>query len=287
MRVREALVPSAGVEIAARETGDPSGPAVVLMHGIFATRDHVLMGSTRLEDAGFRVIKYDARGHGRSTAPPSSDDYGYDWWLEDLRAVLRAFDAHRALLLGVSLGAHTALRLALEEPERVAGLAVVTPSYDPEDHPNAEQVRKADKLAAALRRTGVPGFMEALELPPAWGDRADTFRKVLGRRMYQHHDLKAVADGLQAVWRDRPYGHVSELRTIAAPAVVVGSRDEYEVDHPHELAERYAAALPAAELVCEAPGTMPLGWNGAALGARVLEVASRAGARPSALATRG
>ena len=41
------------------------------------------------------------------------------------------FAVERAVLAGVSMGAHTALRLALQSPARVGGLVVITPGYDP------------------------------------------------------------------------------------------------------------------------------------------------------------
>jgi pimeloyl-ACP methyl ester carboxylesterase len=275
--VREELVPSRDVELAVRQSGNPDAPPVVVMHGLFATRDYVLMGSTRLEEAGFRVIAYDARGHGRSTAPERPDDYGYEVMMEDLLAVMDAFDAPRPFLLGVSMGGHTSLRLALEQPERVGGIAVVTPSYDPDDHPHADRMRRAEKLAQGIRRAGIEGFMGALEPASGWGSRHDTFRGVLGHRMKKHRDLTAVADALPAVWAAVPFGTLAELEAIAAPTVVVGTRDDYDNDHPHELAGRYAAALPTARLVCEPEGKMPLAWNGGSLAAQVIELASAAG----------
>src|SRR6059058_5429639 len=98
--VREEVVYSpAGVDLAVRETGDPGGQAVIVMHGLFGTRDYVLMGSTLLEEAGFRVIMYDARGHGGSTGPDDPEAYGYDVLAEDLVAVMDAFDVGAGLLL--------------------------------------------------------------------------------------------------------------------------------------------------------------------------------------------
>jgi pimeloyl-ACP methyl ester carboxylesterase len=275
-RGREELVRSRDVELAVRQTGDPDAPAVIVMHGLFGTRDQVLMGSTRLEEAGFRVIAYDARGHGRSSAPARSDDYGYPVLVEDLLAVLDAFDARRPLLLGVSMGAHTSLRLALEQPDRLAGLAVVTPAYDPADHPHEDRMRRAHKLADGLRRAGIPGFMEELEPAPGWGRREDTFRQVLGQRMKQHRNLLSVADALPVVMRGEPFGTLDDLAEVALPVVVVGTRDDYDIDHPHELAERYADALPTAHLACEPAGKMPLAWNGGLLSGQVLDLASRA-----------
>lgn len=275
---RESVVSSSGVDLAVRETGDPDAPPIVVMHGLFGTRDQVLMGSTRLEEAGYRVIAYDARGHGRSGSPARADDYEYDRLLEDLRAVLDAFELERPLLLGVSMGAHTALRLAIEEPDRMSGIAVVTVAHDPDDHPHPDRVRRADKLADGIRSAGIQGFIDGLEPAPGWGRREPTYRQVAGQRMKAHTDLLAVADALQVVMRSDPFGRLERLASVSIPTVVVGTRDDYDIDHPYELAQRYAEALPTAgELVCEPPGKMPLAWNGGAVAAQTLELAERAG----------
>jgi len=42
-----------------------AGAAIVGLHGLSATRRYVLMGSRTLERSGYRVILYDARGHGK------------------------------------------------------------------------------------------------------------------------------------------------------------------------------------------------------------------------------
>jgi len=56
-------VRSGEVLLAGEQSGE--GPAVVLLHGLSATRRYVVMGSRTLERSGHRVIAYDARGHGR------------------------------------------------------------------------------------------------------------------------------------------------------------------------------------------------------------------------------
>ena len=64
-RARRVDVAAAGSRWPASERR--GGPAVVLLHGLTATRRYVVMGSRTLERSGRRVIAYDARGHGRST----------------------------------------------------------------------------------------------------------------------------------------------------------------------------------------------------------------------------
>ena len=116
-----------GVTLALDDSGE--GTPVVLAHGLTATRRYVVMGSTALERSGHRVIAYDARGHGRLLAGARSRAYGYEELGRDLEAVLDGLGIERAVLAGASMGAHTLLWLALQRPERVAGLVVITPAY--------------------------------------------------------------------------------------------------------------------------------------------------------------
>ena len=69
-----------------------------------------------------RVIRYDARGFGRSEKPPVPFTH-YD----DLRAVLDAVGVERAALVGLSLGGRTILDFALAHPQRVASMVLVNP----------------------------------------------------------------------------------------------------------------------------------------------------------------
>src|SRR4051812_34090608 len=91
------------------------------------------MGSTALQRGGHRVVAYDARGHGASEPAPLPSEYEYADLAQALLGVLEGGGIGRAALAGGSGGAHTALRVAIEERARVAGLVVVPPAYDPDD----------------------------------------------------------------------------------------------------------------------------------------------------------
>src|SRR3954452_4100637 len=106
------------------EDSGGDGTPIVLLHGLTATRRYVVMGSNVLERAGHRVIAYDARGHGESDP---ARPYDYPALAADLAEVLDSAGVDRAVLAGASMGAHTALRLALDQPGRVDGLVVITP----------------------------------------------------------------------------------------------------------------------------------------------------------------
>src|SRR3954447_16488749 len=108
----ELRVQAGGIALAGEESGE--GTPVVLLHGLTATRRYVVMGSRSLERSGHRVVAYDARGHGASTGPDDPDAYDYDDLVDDLRAVMDDREIDRAVLAGASMGAHTAVRMALD-----------------------------------------------------------------------------------------------------------------------------------------------------------------------------
>ena len=266
-----------GVMLAGEESGEWS--PVVLLHGLTATRRYVVMGSRALERSGHRVVAYDARAHGQSDPALDPADYSYDRLAADLLAVLDDRGIDRAVLAGASMGAHTLTKFALLHPERVAGLVIMTPAYDPEDRrPGA--MDRWDRLAEGLRSGGVEGFVAAYGTPKVPEKWRDTIDRVLHQRLAAHEHPDALADALQAVPRSRPFEDWDELHVIDAPAVIVASRDEVDPEHPYATGERYAAEIPNARLVSEEPGTSPLAWQGAQVSKVISEVAASAASAP-------
>jgi pimeloyl-ACP methyl ester carboxylesterase len=264
-------IDSGGVALAYDDAG--SGPAVVLLHGLTATRRYVVMGSRSLERGGHRVIAYDARGHGRSAPAADPADYGYQTLANDLTAVFDALEIERAVLAGASMGAHTLLTLALRAPDRVAGLVVITPAYDGDLGAGEGRFERWDALAAGLRAGGVEGFIEAYGTPRVPPGLRETVLTVIRQRLALHEHPDAVADALQAVPRSRPFGAIEDLGAIAAPAIVVASNDAADPEHPQAVAEAYAAAIPGARLVIDRPGSSPIAWQGSQLSRLIAEVA--------------
>jgi pimeloyl-ACP methyl ester carboxylesterase len=276
----ELTVHAGGVALFGEQSGE--GTAIVLLHGLTATRRYVVMGSRSLQRSGHRVIAYDARGHGRSDPAPARA-YGYEHLASDLRAVLDAGAIERALLAGASMGAHTALRFALEHPERVAALALITPAYEPSSPRLTQELARWDALAAGLREGGVDGFVRAYDLgnvPQSWRATVET---VLRQRLSAHEHPDAVADALEVVPRSRPFEDMAELAAIAVPTLVVASRDEADPGHPLALGESYASAIPGARLVVEdagPPARSPIAWQGGQLSSLLAELALRAEREP-------
>lgn len=253
----------------------------MLLHGLTATRRYVVMGSRSLERSGHRVVAYDARGHGRSSPAPAAGAYGYDELGRDLEAVLDELGMERAVFAGASMGAHTILWLALRAPERVGGLVVITPGYDPEEQDDPARLARWDALADGLERGGVDGFLDAYGVPDVPERWRDTVTTVIRQRMSLHEHPEAVAQALRVVPRSRPFAGLDDLASIAGmPVTVVASGDEADPGHPEALAEAYAAAIPGARLLKDEPGTSPRAWQGSQLSRVIAEVAREAGIGP-------
>jgi pimeloyl-ACP methyl ester carboxylesterase len=281
LRVRDEVksftATSDGVTLSGEQAGD--GAPIVLLHGLSATRRYVVMGSRVLERSGLRVIAYDARGHGRSTAPAARSAYGYEHLAGDLEALLDVLGVGRAVLAGASMGAHTAVSFALGHPERVAALGLITPSYDPSRDGGSRDLSSWDALASGLRNEGVEGFLRAYDLaalPERW---RETVKTVIRQRLSAHEHPEAVADALEFVPRSRPFEDIRELAAINVPTLVVASRDEADPGHPLAVGERYARAVAGARLVVEDAGPpphSPIAWQGGQLSKLLAELAARA-----------
>lgn len=260
-----------GVELAGEEAGE--GIPVVLLHGLTATRRYVVMGSRALERSGHRVIAYDARGHGHSSPASDQTAYTYEDLGSDLKEVLDARGVERAVLAGASMGAHTLLWFALQAPERVAGLVVITPAYDPATNDEPERLARWDTLADGLERGGIEGFIAASGRPDVPEEWQETVLKVTRQRLSQHDHPAALADALRAVPRSRPFGQIDELRKISVPVAIVASSDLVDPGHPQAVGEVYAEAIPGARLVLDQPGKSPIAWQGSQLSKLIAEIA--------------
>ena len=113
-----------GVRLRAREIRGPSddAPALLLHHGLASSQriwDLMLPSLTRR----FRVVTYDARGHGLSAKPASA--YGFDHVRADAIAVMRAARLRRPVIVGHSWGAMVALDVAAQRPRSVSGAVLV------------------------------------------------------------------------------------------------------------------------------------------------------------------
>lgn len=230
---------SAGVPIRYVEAGQ--GEPLLLLHGFSSSIEEGWADRGVIADlAGrWRVIAFDARGHGRSGKPHDPVAYGPEMG----RDVLRLMDhlgVGRAHVMGYSMGAHVAAHLAVHRPSRlhslVLGGAVGRIGWWPADQD------RVDAEAAELDQGLLSGQILRLwpkDQPPPSDDelRALSARRLAGK------DPRALA----AVRRSNPAQVVTleELAALPMPVLgVVGTADPYRRDF-----ERLQAVMPTLRLV--------------------------------------
>ncbi len=200
--------------------GDP----VVLLHGHTLDLQVWDDQAAALVRAGYRALRYDQRGHGRSASPPSG--YRLGDHAADLGALLRHLGAAPAHVVGLSKGGGIALELTLRDPAAVRSLVLVAPLV-PDFPLSAELVGSFRALARAIRADGVQPAVRAhwLRHPliasahalPEQRARIEAMALAFPAGEY----LAASRDA-----QDREWTVVDRLHTLAVPTLVVsGERD--------------------------------------------------------------
>jgi pimeloyl-ACP methyl ester carboxylesterase len=254
------------------------GPPIVLVHGLSATRRNVVQGSRALIRLGYRLIAYDARGHGSSSPGPR---YEYADLVEDLEAVLEHLELERTALVGSSMGAATTMAFALEYPARVPALVQITPAYTGYARTGDVDADSWERMASELESGGVDALVEVAQppgLPEKWREVA---REATRQRMERHEHPDAVARALRELPSSIAWKGLEPLEHLDIPVLIVGSRDDADTLHPLGVAEEYARRLPHAELVVEDKGSSPLAWQGARLSHAIGDFLERVGYAPS------
>ena len=99
------------------------GPNLVLIHGLGGSHASWNEIEHQLKES-FRIIRYDLRGHGKSHNPTGPWDL--EDFLHDLQEVYRQADIQKAHVVGFSLGGLIAQKLAIEEPNKIDRLVILS-----------------------------------------------------------------------------------------------------------------------------------------------------------------
>ncbi|WP_299863130.1 alpha/beta hydrolase [uncultured Hoeflea sp.] len=124
-RLQVSRFTSKDVEIAWYEAGNPDGVPVLLIHG-FASTAHVNWvfpgWAKTLDQAGYRIIALDNRGHGQSDKPHDPEAYHPEIMAADAIRLLESLDAGPAHIIGYSMGARISAFFGLARPDLVRSL---------------------------------------------------------------------------------------------------------------------------------------------------------------------
>lgn len=235
-----------GVRLSARAFEPPTAdaPGLLLMHGL-ASSQHIWDLMLPRLVRRFRVVTYDARGHGRSEKPTSG--YGFPHVVADARAVIRATGLGRPMIAGHSWGAMVALELATAHPRAIDGAVLVdgglTSLRDHMDWPTAREQLAPPRLigmpATQFRGMVRTFFADAVHVTPDVEDIVMSVMRVradgtIAPYLSRANHLRI----LRAIWEQDPPSLYPRLRVSVH--VVVARRAEDPDASEQDVAKRMA-----------------------------------------------
>jgi 3-oxoadipate enol-lactonase len=227
----------AGVELAYRFDGEPAAPVVMLAHSVLT--DHSMWDAVAQRLApSYRVLRYDTRGHGASSAPPPP--YTMALLADEAVGLLDALRVDRVHFIGTSLGGMVGQQFGARHGARLLSLTLA----------NTTAVQGApgawDERAAVARAKGVA----ALAGPTLQRWFTDDFRERAPQEvarigaMIEHTCVDGFV-GCAAALRD--LDQIELLARIAVPTLVIaGAQDQAA---PPALAAQIRDAIAGARMV--------------------------------------
>ena len=213
-------------------TGPEAAPVVCLNHCFGA--DHRYWDPHMVAFQGFRVLRYDTRGHGESDAPPGP--YTLSMISSDIVGLLDALGLGRVHFCGVSMGGMIAQTLALEHPAHLASLMLVNTTCE---YTEAQRLLWRERADLALRE-GIEAVHAVLMDRWFTQDAAD--RQIPGYRYMAETFHRFKPSSFDSVIEAmRGLDTATRLPSITVPTMVVATPDDPGA--PTAVSRKMAAAI--------------------------------------------
>ncbi|HEX4244945.1 MAG TPA: alpha/beta fold hydrolase [Acidimicrobiales bacterium] len=232
-----------GAELAYEVTG--SGPDVIWGHGLSMDRaSDADMGLLDWQQIPVTVVRYDARGHGRSESTPDLDGYRWSELAQDQLALADALGIDGYVAAGASMGCGTALHAGVLGGGRVKALVLAIPPTAWETR--AAQAEQWELAASVIETDGVEAVIAAraqLDPPdPYAGDDRRRELQAAATRAWDPDRLALVMRGAtRANFPDR-----ADIARIGVPALILAWTGD--PIHPMSTSEELHSLLPDSEL---------------------------------------
>ncbi len=196
--------------------------------------------------AGIRLIAFDMRGHGQTYPLGDVEKLSMATLADDLLALLDYLQIDQAIVGGISLGSAVAASVALRFPDRVRALVLSRPAWL--DGPVPENVRIYALLARLIRQwgaaQGLERFRTTSEYQAMQRESPDCAQSLIGQ--FEQPRAEEFVARLERLASDTPVRTCEDYRTIRAPSLILGNRQD--PIHPWSHAETLAQLIPGARL---------------------------------------
>src|SRR5437773_4141274 len=166
MQTKTNLARVNGIELGYQEFGQ--GKPLVLLHGGFGSVE-MFGPNVQLLAAGHRVIGVDLQSHGRS--PAADRPMRFEAMADDIAALTKSLGLQRAAIMGFSLGGGVALRMAIQHPEAVDRLVLVSTVFRNDGwYPEMTAAMKSMGPESAEPMKQSPMYQDYKQIAPRVGD---------------------------------------------------------------------------------------------------------------------
>lgn len=207
-----------GIFLNVEVTGD--GPIVVMLHGF--TRDARAWEPVLPALEGYRVVRVDLIGHGKSDAPEDAARYTMEHAVDDLLALMHHLHVEEYALVGYSLGGRVGLHLAAAAPERLWALVIESASAGIEDPAQrAARVESDEQLAQSIFAGGIEAFADRWQAQALFASQASLPADVLSeqRRQRIENSPTGLANSLRGMGAGAQQYILDRLEVIEAPSL--------------------------------------------------------------------
>ena len=219
---------------------DGSGPPVVLIHGA--------LSDTRIWEPQvgplaerFTVVRFDQRGFGRSTLPPTP--YRSH---EDFRRIFEALRLDRPHVVASSMGGRFALDYAVTYPEALRSLVVHVGGISGDEYQDPSVLEGYAPIAQAVARGDLDEAMRlVLDVPPMRRAAADPEVRARLETIIGDHAWRSFQE--PDPWLDTETPAIDHLGDILVPTLVITG--EHDIPDHHRQARLLANGIPNARLI--------------------------------------
>jgi pimeloyl-ACP methyl ester carboxylesterase len=197
-----------------------TGPPIILLHGGLGHSGNWSNQLPALQNHKYCIILIDTRGHGRSTRDQTP--FKYELLASDVLTVMDVLKVQKAVLVGWSDGACTALILGLMRPERVTGVFFFGCNMD-------------------------PSGLKEIEITPV-------LKRCFTRHVKDYAYLSSTPKGFSMLAEDvgkmqrtEPNYSVEELARVNVPVTIVQSENDEFIKMEHAM--YLARTIPGAEFI--------------------------------------
>jgi 2-hydroxy-6-oxonona-2,4-dienedioate hydrolase len=243
---RQAWIDAGGLKTRFVQAGDPGNPPLVLLHGTAGSLEN-FAANFAAHARHFNCIAFDMIGSGMTDKPDF--DYETDHYVKHVVDFLNAMGIKKASVIGLSLGARVASRLAIDYPDKVEKLILLSATAYFPAKPIQDDIKRSRSAAAANPTwDSIVEIFKGLFHEPSkvWDDLIATRLSI-----YRRADMKAAMSHILALLDPAVYNRNripdDDWKRLHAPTLIVAAVDHEDVFL--ETARTIVKLIPNAKVV--------------------------------------